>query len=202
MLTQRRRKRKGTRIPDPIPTTYLAAADTPVTSDDVPAVLGRMAELAARNAGRQAEVADRNLLIHHLIGEVIGAPSHGANKHAAALLGVQRVDVVTHADERRIETERDLAAVGREMIRDRVGNDPEELFLRRRRADGEPVQQLHHQASESLECPGYPHRGRHLDQDALGRVDVDLQPAGLVDRGVDKGQQALRVSCVSTVLYP
>ena len=62
----------------------------------------------------------------------------------------------------------------------------------RGRADREAVQQLHHQPGEPLEGPGYPDRRRHLDQNTLGRVDVDLKPAGLVDRGVDERQQALK----------
>ena len=44
-----------------------------------------------------------------------------------------------------------------------------------------PVEQLHHEAGKSLERPGYADGGVHPDKHVLGRLDVDLEPARLVD---------------------
>ena len=161
---------------------------TAPASDDVPAVLCGMTELAARDTCGQTEVADGDLLVYQLVGEIVGAAGHSADEHAAALLRTQRVDVVPHTHERGVKTEGDLAAVGREVVRDGVGDDPEELLLGGGGADGEAVQQLHHQTGESLEGSGYPDRGRHFNKDALGRVDVNLESTRLVDRRINEGQ--------------
>lgn len=50
---------------------------------------------------------------------------------------------------------------------------------------------LTHQAREALERPRYPHAGVDLDEDALGRVDVDLEEARLVQRAVEEGEETL-----------
>lgn len=43
------------------------------------------------------------------------------------------------------------------------------------------MQELDHETGEPLEGTGYADRRRDLDQDTLGRVDIDLKPPGLVD---------------------
>lgn len=88
-----------------------------------------MAELAASDAGRQAEVADGDLLVHPLVREAVGALGHGANEDADALLRGQRVHVVPDLDERGVEAQRHLPAVGRQVVRDGVLDDAEELLL-------------------------------------------------------------------------
>lgn len=57
------------------------------------------------------------------------------------------------------------------------------------------MQQLHHETGEALERPGNAHRRRNLDQDALGRLDVNLQLPRLVDGGVKERQEALAAAC-------
>lgn len=58
------------------------------------------------------------------------------------------------------------------------------------------MQQLNHQTGKALECTRDANRRRDLDQDTLGGMNVDLKLAGLVDGGVEQGQEAL-VSMVS-----
>lgn len=77
------------------------------------------------------------------------------------------------------------------MVRDRVFDDFEQLFLRIGRADGEPMEQLHHEASKPFEGPRYAYCWTYLDQNSFCCVNVDLQLPGLVDGGVQQSQEAL-----------
>lgn len=61
------------------------------------------------------------------------------------------------------------------------------------------MQELHHEAGETLKGSRDANRRRHLDEDTLGRVDVYLELAGLVDGRVQEGQEALE-RAVSMVL--
>lgn len=150
-----------------------------------------MAELAARYAGRQAVVADGDLLIDILIRKVVGALGHGTNKDADALVLAQAVDVLAHPHNRGVEAERDFAAVGRQMVRDGVLDHLQELFLRVGALDGQTVEKLDHETSEALEGTGDTDGRRDLDQDTLGGLDVNLQPSGLVDGRIEKREEAL-----------
>jgi hypothetical protein len=67
------------------------------------------------------------------------------------------------------------------VVGDGVLDDLDELFLRRGGANLVSVKQLHHQTSEPLECSRNAHSRRDSDEDVLRSLDVDLQPAGLVD---------------------
>lgn len=58
------------------------------------------------------------------------------------------------------------------------------------------MQQLDHQTSEPLEGTRNTDRGGNLDQDALGRVDVNLEFAGLVDGRIEQSKETL-VSMIS-----
>ena len=160
--------------------------------EDIPRILSGVAELAARDAGREAVVADRDLLVHVGVGEVVGALGHGAHKDADALVPPKRVDVIANPHQRRVEAERDLAAVGRKVVGDGVLDHLQELLLGVGALDGEPVEQLDHQTGEALERPGNANRGRDFDQHSLGGLDVDLQLPGLVYRRVEESKQTLR----------
>lgn len=151
-----------------------------------------MAELAAGDAGRETVVADRDLLVDKLVSKVVSTLGHGADKDADALVVVQGVDVFADADDRRVEAQRDLAAVRWQVVRDGVRDDLEELLLRVRSLDREAVEKLHHQTREPLEGSRDADGRRHLNQHPLGRLDVDLQLPGLVDGGIQQGKQALR----------
>jgi len=112
--------------------------------DDVPCILGSVAELAACHTGRETEIADGNLLVDKLVSKVVGSLGHGSHEDADALLVVQLLDVLSHSHQWRIKTEGDLATVGREVVGDWVGDDLEQLLLRVDGADGESVKELHH----------------------------------------------------------
>jgi hypothetical protein len=140
-----------------------------------------VAELAAGDAGRETVVANRDLLVDKLVSKVVSTLGHGADKDAYALVVAQGVDVFTDADDRRVEAERDLPAVRRQVVGDGVRDDLEELLLRVRSLDGQAVEKLHHQTREPLERSRDADGRRHLDQHPLRRLDVDLQLPGLVD---------------------
>lgn len=121
---------------------------------DVPDILSSVAELAASNTGRQREVADRNLLVHHGVGKVILTLGHSTDEDADAVLGIHRLDILTNLDQWRIETQSNLAAVGRQVVGDGVLDHPEQLLVRVGGADRQAVQKLNHETGEALECSG------------------------------------------------
>jgi hypothetical protein len=53
------------------------------------------------------------------------------------------------------------------------------------------MEELNHQAGESLERTWYANRRTNFDQDALGSMDVNLQLPGLVDGRVEQSEQTL-----------
>lgn len=67
---------------------------TTASSDDVPDILGGVAELTAGYTGTETEVADGNGVVLELIGKVIVALGHGTDEDADALLGSESLDVV------------------------------------------------------------------------------------------------------------
>ena len=150
-----------------------------------------MAELAAGDAGRETVVADRDLLIDELVSKVVGTLGHGADKNTDAFVLAEGVDILADADDRSVEAERDLLAVGRQVVGNGVRDDLEELLLGIRSLDGEAVKKLYHQTCEPLERSWDADRWRHLDQHPLRRLDVNLQLAGLVDGRVQQGEQTL-----------
>lgn len=91
--------------------------------DNVPDVLAGVAKLAAGNTGTEAVVADGDGVILESVRKIVASLGHGANEDADALLWTEGLDVVVHTHNGGIETERDFAAVGRKMVRDRVLDD-------------------------------------------------------------------------------
>ena len=79
------------------------------------------------------------------------------------------------------------------MVRDGVAHDLEQLLGRVDGADGEAVQQLHHEAGEAFESAWDAHRGRDLDEYAFGGGNEDLELAGFVEGRVEEGKKALRL---------
>ena len=148
---------------------------------DVPDVLAGVTELAAGNTGTETVVADGDGVVLERVGKVVASLGHGTHEDADALFRTERLDVVVHAHNRSVETERNLAAVWGKVIRDRVLDDLQEFFLRVRRADRETVQELDHQPCESFERTGDADSRADLDEDALCGVDVDLEFSGFVD---------------------
>lgn len=82
------------------------------------------------------------------------------------------------------------------MVGDGILDDTQELLLRVGGANRQTVQQLDHQTSKAFESSRNANRGRHLNQDTFGGVDVNLKFASLVDRRVEQGEKTL-VSMVS-----
>jgi hypothetical protein len=148
-------------------------------------------ELATGDASRETPVADGDLLIYKLVREAVSALGHGTDEDAHALLGAQVFYPVSYAHQRGIEAEGDLTAVGRKVVGDRVLDDTQQLLLRRGRSNREAVEELNHQTGEALEGTRDSDGGRDLDQDTLGRANVYLQFAGLVDGRVKQGEEAL-----------
>lgn len=93
------------------------------SSEDVPSVLSRVAELAAGHASGEAEVTDRYLIVHIRVSEVVRTLGHGTNEDADALVGVELVDVAPDAHGRGVEAESDLAALWGQVIGDGVVDD-------------------------------------------------------------------------------
>lgn len=77
------------------------------------------------------------------------------------------------------------------MIGDGVLDDLEQFLLRIGGADREPMQKLDHEASKTLECTRNSNTWIHFDQDTFGRVNVNLEFACLVDRGVEQSEKTL-----------
>ncbi len=154
-----------------------------------------MAELAARNASAEAEVAYTDAVVLERVCKVVNPLGHGANEYADALLRANVVNVVPYTHDWRIEAKRYLSTPRRKVVRDRVLDDLEQLLLRCRRSDGQPVEELHHQAREAFERPRNSHGGADFDENAFGGMDVDLELAGLVNRRVKKGEQTLKGRC-------
>ena len=150
-----------------------------------------MAELAACNAGTEIEVADTDAVILDGVREVIVALCHSTNEDSDALVLVETTDVVAKTYDLGVKTERDLAAVGWQMIGDRVLDHLNQLLLRRCRSNLMPVQQLHHQTSKALEGSRNAHCGADPDEHVACSLDVDLELARLVDRRIEEGEQAL-----------
>ena len=79
------------------------------------------------------------------------------------------------------------------MVRDRVGDDLQQLFLRVDRSNGESVEQLYHETSESLESTWDADGWADFNEDPFRGMDVYLQLAGLVDGRVEQGEEALGI---------
>lgn len=150
--------------------------------DDSPDVFSGMAKLATCNAGTEIEVANTDRVVLELIREVVVSFGHGSDENCDALILVQSFDVVSHSNHLGVEAQCHLPAIGREVIGDWILNDLDELLLGGGRSDLMPMEQLDHQASESLEGTWDPDRGADLNEDIPRSVNVDLKLAGFIDR--------------------
>jgi hypothetical protein len=149
--------------------------------DDVPYIFGGVAEFTACHTGTQTEIADADGVVLVFVRKVVPSLGHGSDKDTNTFLWSYGLNVVVHPHDRRFETQCDFSAVWRKMIRNGVLDDTEELFLRRGGPDGQALEELHHQPSESLKGTWDSDGRIDLDKNSLGSVDVDLQLAGLVD---------------------
>lgn len=156
--------------------------------EDSPNILCCVAELAACNAGTEVEVADANAVVLDGVREIVVALRHGTNEDRDTLVLVETSDVVAQAHNLSVETESDLAAVGRQVIGDWVLDHLDQLLLGGSRPNLMPVQQLHHQTSKSLECTWDAHGRADADEDVARSLDVDLKLARLVDGRIKESE--------------
>jgi hypothetical protein len=77
------------------------------------------------------------------------------------------------------------------MVGNGILNHFDEFLLGRCRADLMSMQKLHHQTRESFECSRDADGRANSDEHILGRVYVDLQLAGLVDRRIEERKETL-----------
>jgi hypothetical protein len=158
---------------------------------DSPNIFCGVAEFAAGYAGTKVEVADSNAVILQVVRKVIAALCHGSNKDCYALVLVETLYVVAYTHHLRVEAECDFAAVGWKMIGDGVLDNLDELFLGRRGTNLVSVEQLYHETSEALKCSGDADRRADSDEHVLVRLDVYLEPAGLVDGRIEESKETL-----------
>ena len=77
------------------------------------------------------------------------------------------------------------------MIRDGVLDDLQELGRRIRGLDGKLVQKLNHQTCKSGKGSRYSGLGVDLDENVVGRMNVDLKQAGSVEGAVEQHEKTL-----------
>lgn len=99
------------------------------SSEDIPNLFGSMAELAAGNTGTKTVVADTDSIVLEGVGKVVVTLGHGTDEDGDTLVRVQRLQIILGADHRRLETHGHLAAVGGQVVGDRVLDNLKELFL-------------------------------------------------------------------------
>lgn len=165
--------------------------------DDVPYVLGCVAEFTTRHTSTEGEAADRDGVVFEGIGKVITAFSHGTDEDTDALFGSESLDVVLDAYYGTLKGESHLSAVWWEMFRDWILDHAKKFFLRSCGANRHAMKKLDHKTGESLECTGDADRWVDLDENSSGGVDVNLKFAGLVDGRVEEGKKALQQSVSS-----
>jgi hypothetical protein len=145
-----------------------------------------MAEFTASYRRRQTVMADTNLLIDPSISKVILSFSHSSDYNTDALVLIETLDVFAYVVDWRLPRERHLAAVWREVLSDGVFDDTKEFLGRCGGADRELVEKLNHETCETLECTRNAHGWIYFDKDTFGRLDVDLELAGLVERRIQE----------------
>ena len=88
-----------------------------------------MTKFAAGYTGAEIEVADSDGIVLDVICEVVVSFGHCTDENSNTFILVETLDVVPHPHHFSVETEGDLPAIGREMVRDGILNDLYELLL-------------------------------------------------------------------------
>lgn len=78
------------------------------------------------------------------------------------------------------------------MVGNGILNNLEELLVRVGALNRKAVEKLDHQTSKTLESARNADGWRNLDENALCRLNVDLELASLVDGRIKKCEEALR----------
>ena len=150
-----------------------------------------MAKLAACDTGRKAVVADTDRIVLERVRKVVFALGHGANEDADGFFWADRFNVISDANNFSVEAECYFAAIEREMVCYGVFDDLEQLLVGVRRADAQFVKKLDHKSSEAFESSRYADGRANLDENAFGRMDIDLELAGFIDRRIEESEKAL-----------
>lgn len=167
--------------------------------DDVPSILGSMAEFTASYTGGKTVVAYGDLLVDHIVRKIIRSFSHSSNKDADTLVFVQVFNVFPDTNNLRFEAQSDLSTVGRKVVGNWVCDHFEELLLGVDRSNGEAVEKLDHQTCKSFEGTWNTNCWADFNENTLGRVYINLKPASLVDWGIEEGQKTLMCNIWSSV---
>lgn len=88
-----------------------------------------MAEFAAGYASAEVEVADSDGIVLDVICEAVVSFGHCTHENGNAFILLKALNVVPHPHHLSIETESDLSAIGREVVRDGIFNHLDELLL-------------------------------------------------------------------------
>lgn len=99
-------------------------------SDDIPDILGGVAEATARDTRTQAVVADTDLVVDKGVGKRVVTLGHGPHKDTDAILGADVGNVIPHPHHGCIEAEGHLPTSRGKMIGDGVLDHLEKLLLR------------------------------------------------------------------------
>ena len=145
-----------------------------IQSKNIPDLLSSMTEFTAGHTRTQTVVRDTNSIVLERVRKIIMALGHRPNKDTNTLALTEGLEVILGSNDRGLVGHGDFATVGREVVGDGVLDDAEEFLLGVCGADGEAVEELDHEAGETLECAWDAHGGVHFDEDAFGCVDVDL----------------------------
>lgn len=98
-----------------------------------------MTKLAAGHAGGKAIIADGDLFVHVLVGEVVSALGHSAHKDTYTFARLEVCNKIPGTDDLRLETQGDLPTIWRQVVGDRILDYTQELLLGVGRSDGEAV---------------------------------------------------------------
>lgn len=165
-----------------------------VLLDNIPYILGCVAEFTTRHTGTEGEVADGNGVVFEGVGKVIIAFCHGTDEHTNALLRSESLDVILDAYYGTLKGESHLPAVWWEMFSDWIFDHPKKLFLRGRRTDRHSMKKLNHKTGEALERTRNADRWINFDEDPPGGVNVNLKFASLVDGRIEQSEKTLEES--------
>lgn len=150
-----------------------------------------MTELAARDTGAKAVIADAYRLVLESICEVVLASGHSSDKNTDAFSCSQTLDVVPYPHEFGVEAKGDFTTIGRKMICYGVLDELEKLILGVSGSNGVFVKQLNHEPGKALKGARDANSRANFDQDILGCVNEDLELPCFVHGRVKESQEAL-----------
>lgn len=107
--------------------------------DNIPDILDSIAKFATRYASAQAVIAYTDRVVLEAVGKIVVTFGHRTHKDANTLFRPEIRYVVFNPNHICVIAERDLTAIGRQVIGDGILDDLEEFFLRICGSNGEPM---------------------------------------------------------------